>query len=96
MGRQLVGYAKGSTKVTYTYNDEGIRTSKTVNGTTTKYTLVDSKITHQTNGTTEMYFRYNSRYYDAADRRFINADDIYMSFSATLTANCGHVWNLFG
>ena len=59
MGRQLAGITNGNTTISYTYNEEGIRTSKTVNGVTTEYTLVDGRITYQTDGTTSMYFRYD-------------------------------------
>ncbi len=45
-GRKLVGYANGDTgvEVTYTYNDEGIRTSKDVGGVLHTYTLDGSTI----------------------------------------------------
>ena len=59
MGRQLAGITNGSTTISYTYNEDGIRTSKTVNGVTTEYTLVDGRITYQTDGNTSMYFRYD-------------------------------------
>ena len=36
-GRRLATAAKGSNTMSFTYDDEGIRTSKTVNGVTTNY-----------------------------------------------------------
>ena len=36
-GRRLVGAVKGSNTMSFEYNDEGIRTSKTVNGVETVY-----------------------------------------------------------
>ena len=36
-GRRLVGAVKGSKTMSFTYNDEGLRTSKTVNGATITY-----------------------------------------------------------
>jgi len=60
MRRQLSGITNGSNNISYKYNENGIRTSKTVNGVTTKYTLVDDRITYQTDGTTSMYYRYDS------------------------------------
>ncbi|MBQ2793110.1 MAG: RHS repeat-associated core domain-containing protein [Clostridia bacterium] len=36
-GRQLVGAVKGTNTMSFTYNDSGLRTSKTVNGVTTEY-----------------------------------------------------------
>jgi len=60
MGRQLASLTIGSNTISYKYNENGIRTSKTVNGVTTKYTLANDKITYQTDGITSMYFRYDS------------------------------------
>ena len=59
MGRQLAGITNGNTTISYKYNENGIRTNKTVNGVTTEYTLVDGRITYQTDGNTSMYFRYD-------------------------------------
>ena len=43
-GRKLVGATKGSNNLTFVYNDEGIRTSKTVNGVKHTYYLNGSQI----------------------------------------------------
>ena len=43
-GRQLTGAVKGSNNLTFVYNDEGIRTSKTVNGVKHTYYLNGSQI----------------------------------------------------
>ena len=43
-GRRLVGAVKGSKTMSFTYNDEGLRTSKTVNGVTHRYYLNGSQI----------------------------------------------------
>lgn len=43
-GRRLVGAVKGSNNMSFTYNEEGIRTSKTVNGVTHTYHLNGSQI----------------------------------------------------
>ena len=43
--------------MSFTYNDQGIRTSKTVNGVTTTYYLDGSKIVgEETNGNITLYF----------------------------------------
>ena len=34
--------------------------SKTVNGTTTTYTYVDGRVTHETNGTDTIHYRYDT------------------------------------
>ena len=55
-GRQLTGAVKGSNTYSFTYNDEGIRTSKTVNGVTTTYYLNGSQILgEETNGNVTVY-----------------------------------------
>ena len=43
-GRRLVGAVKGSKTMSFTYNDSGIRTSKTVNGVVHTYQLNGSQI----------------------------------------------------
>lgn len=48
------------TPTCYKYDDNGIRTEKTVNGITTYYTTVAGRITGQYDGTNTLYFRYNA------------------------------------
>lgn len=59
-GNNLTGIAKSDDQITYQYNDKGIRTSKTVNGKTTTYTL-DNKynVSSQTDGTNTLAFTYD-------------------------------------
>ena len=55
-GRQLVGVVDGSNTYSFTYNDEGIRTSKTKNGVTTTYYLNGTQImAEETNGNITVY-----------------------------------------
>ena len=55
-GRQLVKAEKDK-KLFFTYDSEGVRTSKTVGSTTTKYLLNGTQILAQTtNGTTLSFF----------------------------------------
>ena len=55
-GRRLASATKGGLTYTYTYNDEGIRTSKTVNGVTTTYYLNGSQIVgEETSGNITLY-----------------------------------------
>ena len=55
-GRQLSGYTLGDTAITYVYNQDGIRTSKTVNGTTTQYTVTDGTLRRLSDGTNTLEF----------------------------------------
>ena len=56
MGRQLASFDG----IAYTYNETGIRTSKTSNGATTRFYLNGTDIIEQTDGTTTLYFYYDS------------------------------------
>lgn len=59
-GRRLAGMTNGTNTYSYKYDDNGIRTEKTVNGITTHYLTVDGRITGQYDGTDTLYFRYNA------------------------------------
>ncbi len=59
-GRNLESIVDGNNKYSYTYDENGIRTSKTVNGKTTYYNTKDGVILSQTDGTNTMYFQYDS------------------------------------
>ena len=68
-GRQLKSAGKNGTNLSFTYDSEGIRTSKTVGSTTTKYLLNGTQILAQTtNGITTSFF------YDQQGNRVAMAD----------------------
>ena len=59
-GRQLANLQKGSTGVSYTYNSDGTRLTKTVNGVQTSYTWDGSQLVSQTTtGGDTLYFTYH-------------------------------------
>ena len=58
-GRQLAKATKGSKTLTFKYNDEGIRTSKTVNGVEHIYTLNGSQIVSETWGNNTLIYLYD-------------------------------------
>ncbi len=58
-GRHLESITDGENEYTYTYDENGIRTSKTVNGVKTYYNTMDGVILSQTDGTNTMYFQYD-------------------------------------
>ena len=58
-GRHLESITDVENEYTYTYDENGIRTSKTVNGVTTYYNTMDGIILSQTDGTNTMYFQYD-------------------------------------
>ena len=59
-GRNLESITDGDNKYSYTYDENGIRTSKTVNGVTTYYNTKDGVILSQIDGTNTMYFQYDT------------------------------------
>ncbi len=59
-GRELTFMSNGSTKWTYTYNADGLRTKRT-NGTTTyNYVYNGSQLTQMTKGADTLYFSYDA------------------------------------
>ena len=59
-GRDLAQITDGDNTYSYTYDENGIRTSKTVNGATTYYNTKDGVILSQTDSTDTWYFQYDS------------------------------------
>lgn len=55
MGRQLSSYDN----IAYTYDENGIRTSKTSNGVTTEYYLDGTRLVEQTDETNTLHFNYD-------------------------------------
>ena len=58
--RQLASMSKPGSTLTFTYDADGNRITKTVNGTTTTYTYADGRVTHETNGTDTIHYRYDT------------------------------------
>ena len=56
--RRLATLTGGGKTVSYAYDMDGIRTSKTVNGTTTSYTTVSGQVVRETTGSTVIDFAY--------------------------------------
>jgi RHS repeat-associated protein len=52
-------YTDGSTSASYTYNQNGIRDSKTVNGVTTTYYLDGTKVLYESDGINNIYYTYD-------------------------------------
>ena len=60
-GKQLTGYSKGGTNVTYAYNEDGLRTQKTYNGTTANYYYNGSVLIGMQSGNTVQRFSYDAQ-----------------------------------
>ena len=59
-GRQLASLSGNGTTASYTYNVDGLRTSKTVNGVKHEYYYVGSRLQYEKYGTTELWFFYDA------------------------------------
>ncbi|WP_242875667.1 RHS repeat-associated core domain-containing protein [Anaerobium acetethylicum] len=59
-GRQLASMSGNGKAITCKYNDAGIRTSKTVDGTTTSYQLAGDRVISESDGTTRIHYTYDS------------------------------------
>ena len=81
-GRQLATATKGSTSVSYTYNDSGIRTSKRVNGIDHIYTLNGSQIVSESWGGTIVVYLYdeNGSPFGMQYRNSTMAESVFVNF----------------
>lgn len=81
-GRQLKSY--GST-VSYTYDADGLRSTKTVNGTKSTYQYVGDQLRYEERGTQKFYY-----FYDASGNlsaiRYYNVSGVYKDFFALTNA----------
>ena len=59
-GRQLQGMNKTGTDISFAYNADGNRISKTVDGTTYNYTYLGGQLVEMTWDNNKMHFNYNS------------------------------------
>jgi RHS repeat-associated protein len=57
-GRELQQISNGTTTASYKYNKDGIRTEKTVNGTTTIYNVVGDRVTWEKTGNNNPIYYY--------------------------------------
>ena len=59
-GRQLATTTDGTTSVSYEYNSDGMRLSKTVGSTKTEYYYVGSQLVEMTQGSNKLHFTYDA------------------------------------
>lgn len=76
-GRMLASMVKTGTNAQFTYDHNGLRVKKVVNGVTTNYTLNGKNIVHVTQGSNDLHF-----FYDAQNKpamvRFNGTDYFYI------------------
>ena len=76
-GRQLRSYTKGSTSVSYRYDENGLRTQKTVNGVVHDYYYVGDRLVYEKLGDEDEYF-----YCYDADGRLAMVERVIISSGA--------------
>ena len=76
-GRQLQSYTKGSTSVSYKYDENGLRTQKTVNGVVHDYYYVGDRLVYEKLGDEYEYF-----YCYDADGRLAMVERVIISSGA--------------
>ena len=82
-GRQLTSYSKGDVSATFTYDADGLRGSKTVNGSKTTYFYVGDQLMYECRGDgKELYFYYDS-YGNLSAIRYISSIGDYYYFVTT-------------
>ena len=59
-GRELKKFVKSGTTVNYTYDADGLRSSKTVNGAKTTYQYLDGQLLYENRNGTKIYYYYDS------------------------------------
>ncbi len=84
-GRQLVTFVNGSTTVTNTYDADGLRGTKTVNGETTTYQYIDGKLMYESRPGIELYYFYDS-YGNLTSIRYIKTGET-TAYSYYVTTN---------
>ncbi len=58
-GRRLAGITEGDNAIAYTYDDSGLRLSKTVNGITTEYVVIAGTLSGEISGGNKLMFLYD-------------------------------------
>ena len=82
-GRQMTSYSKGNVSATFTYDADGLRGSKTVNGSKTTYFYVGDQLMYECRGDgKELYFYYDS-YGNLSAIRYISSIGDYYYFVTT-------------
>ena len=60
-GRRLASVSKGTDSISYTYDPDGIRTSKAVNNSVTNFHIMNGALLGQTRGSDTIVFLYDEK-----------------------------------
>ena len=78
-GRQLTGYAKNGTMSTFTYDADGLRGSKTVDGVKTVYQYVGDKLYYEKRGDSQEFYYFYDSYGNLASIYYTFTNGTYTS-----------------
>lgn len=92
-GRELKSYTKGNNTLSFTYDADGLRATKKVNGVTSQYKYDDEQVTYERRGTTDIYYWYDGNGHLFAIRCYF-ADGTNVLYYAT-TNSRGDVLGLY-
>lgn len=59
-GRQLATFTNGDTSISYGYDSDSVRTTKTVNGVKYTYAYLNGQLLYETRGDAKFYYSYDS------------------------------------
>lgn len=92
-GRQLTGYAKNGTMSTFSYDADGLRATKTVDGVKTVYQYVGDKLYYEKRGDSQEFYYFYDSYGNLASIYYTFSTDDYTSTAIyrTLTNMQGDV-----
>ena len=92
-GRELTSYTKGDNTLSFTYDADGLRATKKVNGVISQYKYDDEHVTYERRGTTDIYYWYDGNGHLFAIRCYF-ADGTNVLYYAT-TNSRGDVLGLY-
>lgn len=82
-GRQLATLKKDGSTISYSYDADGYRVSKTVNGTKYTYQYVNGKLVHETRGQQSFNYYYDASGYLTAIKYHLTAGGTEYAYYAT-------------
>ena len=85
-GRKLTGYSNSNQNITYTYDADGYRASKTVNGQKTTYQYVNGMLVYECRPDMEIFYLYDSYSKLTGIRLCYNNSETEYNYYATTNA----------
>ncbi|MBP3936392.1 MAG: RHS repeat protein [Clostridia bacterium] len=93
-GRQLASYNKGNTSISYTYDVDGLRTGKTVNGAKSEYLYLNGLLSEEIRDGHRIHYSYDSYGHLAAIQYYFEDNQTFALYYVTTNAQ-GDVLGLY-